>query len=63
MLVTVKEFKLTVKDIQPGQLVTRKGLSDTKVSKLVEDYRGRRVIFEDGTWRPFSTYGVTWQVI
>lgn len=38
----------------------RKGETLT-ISKMIETKRGVKAVFTDGTWRPISTYGTTWQ--
>jgi hypothetical protein len=53
-------------NLEPGNVVNvgwkplnyiRKTLT---VRKIVEDRSGVRVIFNNGTWRPLTTYNMTW---
>lgn len=33
------------------------------VTRLVETKHGVYAVFDNGTWRPMSTYGVTWRKV
>lgn len=61
MLVNAKV--VTTIDLKPGDPVEFRGGGVSTIKRLVEDAHGVRVSFDNGTWRPISTHGVTWSKV
>lgn len=61
-------YKAVEVEIKPGDKVTIESKSDdgntsldsTMVTKVVETFAGVYVVFANNTWRPLSSYGVSW---
>lgn len=48
-------------NIKPGDEVqTNTRVKPVKVIKVIENRDRLYAVLSNGTWRPFSTYGVTW---
>lgn len=66
MKVTVNQTIKNEVNLKPGDVVNvgwkpLNYVSKTRtVRKLVEDRSGVRVIFDNGAWRPLTTYNMTW---
>lgn len=58
--VTVK--RETYEELKPGDEVVLDYNPDkiVKIDRMVETATGVRAIFTNRTWRPTTTYGVTW---
>lgn len=56
---------MTEIEISPGDCVVAKKensnlVSHCRVTRLVENMDGLYAVLSDNTWRPMSTYGLTW---
>ena len=52
-------------DLKPGDMIVtfkrnREGKKLT-IHRIIESGNGVNIVFTNGTWRPLSTYGITWQ--
>ena len=56
-----------VAEVKPGDMVTLnlhrpvRDQKQTTVYKMVETSKGVYAVFNNGTWRPMSTYNETWR--
>lgn len=59
-------YKAVEVEIKPGdKVIMIKSNPEERrvVTKVVETYAGVYVVFDDNTWRPMSSYGVSWEKV
>ena len=63
LLEVIKTVTETI-TIKPGDYILVKGRKNPlKIRKIIETSNRAYAVLSNRTWRPFSTYGVTWKKV